>query len=226
MAAVPPGDANAPVHPPASRRRVVSAWCWAMRTAPGVIPRAMATSSASSPPANPHDHDVPLPGRQLVQQAPDLASASVGESRRTLVDLTLVDDRPRSDERVTTSRLAPDAHLVPDLWKIDGYSKIVSWLGQKLELESGVDLVEFPYDWRSAGELIIVRVRSAPSATDLEVTIADVASSAEPWSAQRTFVTDRQSVELPRSGGLLSRHVSAGGDTPVEPTSDPVLKGS
>jgi hypothetical protein len=204
MAAVPPGDANAPVHPPASRRRVVSAWCWAMRTAPGVIPRAMATSSASSPPANPHDHDVPLPGRQLVQQAPDLASASVGESRRTLVDLT----------------------LVPDLWKIDGYSKIVSWLGQKLELESGVDLVEFPYDWRSAGELIIVRVRSAPSATDLEVTIADVASSAEPWSAQRTFVTDRQSVELPRSGGLLSRHVSAGGDTPVEPTSDPVLKGS
>ena len=49
----------------------------------------------------------------------------------------------------------PDAHIVPGLWKIDGYSAISHFLANKFKLERGslsdekpANFFEFPYDWR------------------------------------------------------------------------------
>ena len=52
------------------------------------------------------------------------------------------------DDGVTAPRLMPDLHLVPWLWKIDGYGLIAKKLNEEFELEVGRNYFEFPYDWR------------------------------------------------------------------------------
>jgi pimeloyl-ACP methyl ester carboxylesterase len=71
--------------------------------------------------------------------------------RATLDTLTVVDDDPTVDDLgdgVIADRLLDDIHLVPGLWKIDGYSGIRDWLMRTFELESGANYFEFAYDWR------------------------------------------------------------------------------
>jgi len=80
---------------------------------------------------------------------------SLGSS---LQQLMLGDDDPEIDDvgdGVRASRLMPDAHLVPGLVKIDGYSVISRLITSHFEVIRGsVDNVrpanffEFPYDWR------------------------------------------------------------------------------
>ena len=52
------------------------------------------------------------------------------------------------DDGVTAPKLVPDLHIIPGLWKIDGYTKIAHRLVADLELKPGSNYVEFPYDWR------------------------------------------------------------------------------
>jgi Lecithin:cholesterol acyltransferase len=77
------------------------------------------------------------------------AVTSGGDSIRDLavsgVDDPLLDDL---DDGITATRLVPDLHIVPGLWKIDGYTALVARLEASLELEAGRNLFEFPYDWR------------------------------------------------------------------------------
>jgi hypothetical protein len=49
---------------------------------------------------------------------------------------------------VIATGLIPDVHLIPGLWKIDGYTKIRDALVRELNLEFGHNYFEFPYDWR------------------------------------------------------------------------------
>ena len=49
---------------------------------------------------------------------------------------------------VTAHRVMPDIHLVPGLWKIDGYSKISTAIREGFDVTPGENLFEFPYDWR------------------------------------------------------------------------------
>ena len=49
---------------------------------------------------------------------------------------------------VTVPRLMPDLHLVPGLWKIDGYSRLIKSLKNTFSLIPGENYFEFPYDWR------------------------------------------------------------------------------
>jgi pimeloyl-ACP methyl ester carboxylesterase len=67
-------------------------------------------------------------------------------------DLTIngVDDPSLDDlgDGVTATRLVQDLHILPGLWKIDGYTALVSRLTSSLGLEAGRNLFEFPYDWR------------------------------------------------------------------------------
>jgi pimeloyl-ACP methyl ester carboxylesterase len=49
---------------------------------------------------------------------------------------------------VTATRLFPDVHLIPGLWKIDGYGTLRKWVLDSFEVRPGVNLFEFPYDWR------------------------------------------------------------------------------
>jgi hypothetical protein len=65
---------------------------------------------------------------------------------------------------VSATRLMPDLHLLPGLWAIDGYGKLVKGLKARFTLnevtaEQPGNLLLLPYDWRlsnivSAGKLV------------------------------------------------------------------------
>jgi hypothetical protein len=70
---------------------------------------------------------------------------------RNLDALRLAGDDESLDELgdgITAHRLIDDLHIVPGLWKIDGYSAIARSLAQNYKLIPGENYFEFPYDWR------------------------------------------------------------------------------
>lgn len=74
---------------------------------------------------------------------------SAGESLRE--DLWLHDDSGAAtslEDEVRATRLLPDLHLLPGLWKIDGYGAIEQYLLRTLHLAPGANYFPFPYDWR------------------------------------------------------------------------------
>ena len=77
------------------------------------------------------------------------AVSSGGDSINALA-LTAADDPAIDDlgDGVTATRLVQDVHIIPGLWKIDGYSGMTARLQSDLGLELGKNLFEFPYDWR------------------------------------------------------------------------------
>lgn len=76
------------------------------------------------------------------------AILSLGHS---ITDLELGDDSPDADDLgdgVVATRLMPDTHLIPGLWKIDGYGKVERRLLDTFDLTPGKNYFPFPYDWR------------------------------------------------------------------------------
>lgn len=68
---------------------------------------------------------------------------------QSIQDLRLepgLEEKP--DDGVIASRLAEDAHLIPGFWKIDGYSRVASYLQKRLRAVPGRTFFEHPYDWR------------------------------------------------------------------------------
>lgn len=49
---------------------------------------------------------------------------------------------------VTATRLISDVHLIPGLWKIDGYSRLLTAIERRFDVRLGENLFAFPYDWR------------------------------------------------------------------------------
>lgn len=87
------------------------------------------------------------------------ALTSLGKS---IQSLKLVDDQPDVDDLgdgVVATRLISDLHLVPGLWKIDGYSKLTQKLKEEFELIEGENYFEFPYDWRRDNRVAARRLR-------------------------------------------------------------------
>ncbi len=112
-----------------------------------------------------------------------------GESFRSLV--LKGDDL---DDGIVASRVLPDVHLIPGLWKIDGYSGLVDWLAASFALQPGLNLFGFPYDWRRDN-------RIAARALD---------KSARSWLAdwqRRSGNDDARLVLIGHSmGGLVARY--------------------
>ena len=48
---------------------------------------------------------------------------------------------------ITATSVIRDVHLIPGLWKIDGYTKLVRHIEQRFDVKRGENLFEFPYDW-------------------------------------------------------------------------------
>ncbi len=96
------------------------------------------------------------------------------------------------DDGVRATRLAADAHLVPGLWKVDGYGKVGQFLRRRLKLVAGETYHEFPYDWRR----------------DNRVAAHRLAECARGWlDAQRERTPDARLVLVAHSmGGLVSRY--------------------
>lgn len=78
--------------------------------------------------------------------------------------LKLSADPPDVDDLgdgVVADRLIHDLHLVPGLWKIDGYTKLVRRLLADFELIPGRNFFEFPYDWRRDNRVAARRLARA-----------------------------------------------------------------
>ena len=76
------------------------------------------------------------------------ALTSLGKSIKRL---ELDGDDPDADDLgdgVTAPRVIPDAHLIPGLWKIDGYGKVSQTIRREFDVTPGVNFFEFAYDWR------------------------------------------------------------------------------
>lgn len=73
---------------------------------------------------------------------------SLGNSVKSL---ELTDDDWREDDLgdgVTADRVVPDLHLIPGLWKIDGYGAVMQYLTDTFTLTEGENFFPFAYDWR------------------------------------------------------------------------------
>jgi lecithin:cholesterol acyltransferase len=77
------------------------------------------------------------------------AVTSGAESIRALA-IKGADDPSLDDlgDGVKATGLVQDLHIIPGLWKIDGYTRLVNRLQSSLQLEPGRNLFEFAYDWR------------------------------------------------------------------------------
>jgi Lecithin:cholesterol acyltransferase len=99
---------------------------------------------------------------------------------------------PDLGDGVTADRLAADAHLIPGLWKVDGYGEIGEFLRKRLALVPAQSYFEFPYDWRR----------------DNRVAAHQLAASCRQWLAsRRQEYPNAQLVLIGHSmGGLVSRY--------------------
>lgn len=63
---------------------------------------------------------------------------------------SLADDLDLANQsgEVVATRLLTTVHMLPALWKIDGYDTLSQMLVDKLKLLRGENFFEFPYDWR------------------------------------------------------------------------------
>jgi pimeloyl-ACP methyl ester carboxylesterase len=94
----------------------------------------------------------------------DLTAGAVGRALYTLgdsiQDLALSSDASTGDD-VTPIHLLQDVHIIPGLWKIDGYSGLSKYLKKRLKAVSGENYFEFPYDWRLDNRVSADRLKSA-----------------------------------------------------------------
>lgn len=128
------------------------------------------------------------------------AGAALGALRSlggSIRELTLDEDPPDADDLgdgVAASRLMSDVHIVPGLWKIDGYSKIAATIKATFEVEPGENYFEFPYDWRRDNR-VAARLLARQSHTWLEQ-----------WR-ERSGNPDAKLILMGHSmGGLVSRY--------------------
>jgi pimeloyl-ACP methyl ester carboxylesterase len=52
------------------------------------------------------------------------------------------------EDGVQATKLIPDLHLIPKVWKIDGYSKVAEKIEDTFDITAGENFFEYPYDWR------------------------------------------------------------------------------
>jgi hypothetical protein len=70
---------------------------------------------------------------------------------RSIGDLKLEEDPPDQDDLgdgITAPEVIRDVHLIPGLWKIDGYTKMLRFIENTFDVTRGRNLFELPYDWR------------------------------------------------------------------------------
>ncbi len=115
---------------------------------------------------------------------------------RSLDALKLDDDPPGLDDLgdgVTADRLIDDVHLIPALWKIDGYTKVAQRIEREFDVTPGRNFFPFPYDWRR----------------DNRVAARRLARLSHEWLAKwrREGYADAKLVLLAHSmGGLVARY--------------------
>lgn len=90
-------------------------------------------------------------GKAIWDMSPGAAVRALFTLGGSVKDLTLDGDDHTADDLgdgVRATRLLPDLHLLPGLWKIDGYGAITKRLQAQFDLIPGENYFEFAYDWR------------------------------------------------------------------------------
>jgi hypothetical protein len=83
--------------------------------------------------------------------AKTIAKALFTAGGSMVVDLALPHDDPDVDDLgdgIVADALMPDLHLLPGIWKIDGYGKVVETIKATFAVTEGKNFFQFPYDWR------------------------------------------------------------------------------
>jgi hypothetical protein len=99
-----------------------------------------------------------ITGSRLQKAGKDVWSMSAGGIGRALAtfggNITQLamdgddPDREYLDDGVREAGLLPDVHLLPGVWRIDGYGKVCDTLLRQFELVEGANFFRFAYDWR------------------------------------------------------------------------------
>ena len=131
----------------------------------------------------------------------------------TLAALQLAEDDPEREvleDGVLAVGLVPDVHLIPGLWKIDGYSSFTRMMTEAFELEMGstfkddgrtANYFEFAYDWRRDNRATARRLRRF------------VDDRLHRWRTNTPF-KDAKSILVAHSmGGLVARYYPPGHST-------------
>lgn len=105
------------------------------------------------------------------------------------------------DDGVTAPRLVDDVHLIPGLWKIDGYSGLLNGLRERFDVvaaDPGLGIVSnlqpFPYDWRRDNRVASRR---------LGALVNDVLPA---WRHQTGYADAKVIVIAHSMGGLVASH--------------------
>ena len=96
-------------------------------------------------------------GRDLWAPTAGTAARALVTLGRSLADLELRDED--ADDGVTAPVMVPDLHLIPGLWKIDGYSKLSGYLQRQFAVTPGKNFFTFPYDWRRDNRVAARRLK-------------------------------------------------------------------
>jgi hypothetical protein len=99
------------------------------------------------------------------EQKQELWSPSAGSVWRAITSIGgsikgLELDQGGDPGGVTATRLIPDITIVPRFMKIDGYTRIETYLIAQLGLERGKNYFPFPYDWRLDNRVNAKRLES------------------------------------------------------------------
>jgi pimeloyl-ACP methyl ester carboxylesterase len=107
-----------------------------------------------------------ITGSVLQKDGKDIWAMSPGAALRALVsfgqsitDLELTE--ADGDDGVTAPRLISDLHLIPGLWKIDGYGKVSRFIQDSLHAVRDQTFFEFPYDWRRDNRVAARQLKDA-----------------------------------------------------------------
>jgi pimeloyl-ACP methyl ester carboxylesterase len=96
-------------------------------------------------------------GRDLWAPTAGTVARALVTLGRSVSELELLDENV--DDGVTAPVLIPDLHLIPGLWKIDGYSKLSAYLQRQFAVTPGRNFFAFPYDWRRDNRVAARRLK-------------------------------------------------------------------
>jgi CHAT domain/Lecithin:cholesterol acyltransferase len=96
-------------------------------------------------------------GRDVWAPTAGTAARALVTLGRSITDLELRDGD--ADDGVTAPLMVPDLHLIPGLWKIDGYSKLSGYLQRQFAVTPGRNFFTFPYDWRRDNRIAARRLK-------------------------------------------------------------------
>ena len=96
-------------------------------------------------------------GRDLWAPKAGAAARALLSLGQSITDLELRDEH--ADDGITAPLMIPDLHLIPGLWKIDGYARVSRFLQEQFTVTPGMNFFAFPYDWRRDNRVAARRLK-------------------------------------------------------------------